>query len=144
MEQSLKEIWSKHTETKKFRNKETSKVFHFCNVVRHSMSHFVKNLYSYLMVAIESAWDEFLQKLKNAKHFDQIINLHRDLVDRILDITMVTQKNVNTSMNNVFNAISSFNALQINYHQEVDDYSQKLIMYENNKKMMDRGLSVMS
>jgi len=34
-------------------------IIHECNLIRHSMTHFLNNLYGYLMISIESVWNNF-------------------------------------------------------------------------------------
>ena len=50
--------------------------FHQYNLVHHEMSHFVRNVFSYILVEVlESAWKEFLDGMRLAGDLDALILL---------------------------------------------------------------------
>ncbi len=52
-----------------------------CNILRNEMSHFVNNLYNYMMVeVIEGTWNNFFGNLDQAIDFNDIIMKHEKFV----------------------------------------------------------------
>ncbi len=48
------------------------------------MSHFIINLDSYIMVAIESSWNKFWSQIEQRNALDDIIKIHQDFQQSIL------------------------------------------------------------
>lgn len=56
-------------------------ILHECQLLRQSMSHFINNLYGYLMISIESAWNNFTEKMTTTCSLDGIIENHEKFVE---------------------------------------------------------------
>ena len=62
------------------------KEFHRCHLLRNEMIHFIDNLFNYLMVeVIEATWDQFKEKLGGLKEMNELIELHENCIDKILE-----------------------------------------------------------
>ena len=77
IEQGLKEAWI--SSAKDYPHETKLAILHECNLIRHQMTHFLNNLYGYLMISIESAWNGFSEKIKEAESFDEILSTHEKL-----------------------------------------------------------------
>jgi hypothetical protein len=82
IEESLKTIWVMQSKDealrlRRSRGREVDRLFQTCYMLRNAMNHFLTNLHSYLMIAMESSWDRFSQALDQAPTFDHVLKLHR-------------------------------------------------------------------
>ena len=69
----------KETETKKKMKEYESKfhtLFNECFYLREVMQHFLNNIFSYVLLTIESVWNRFMEALNTASKFDEILRLH--------------------------------------------------------------------
>ena len=65
---------------------ELRQVMHAFQLLRHEISHFINNLMSYLILeVVEVSWKEFSGKLENASDFDDMIEIHRVFLERVMD-----------------------------------------------------------
>jgi hypothetical protein len=108
-------VWFSHTkETQTLKAKDDRNKFHLCHLLRYAMMHFVTNIYSYIMVTIESAWENFIHNLDKAANFDEVIQMHDKLLLELLDITFLSArtKSINTALFSVFQIIYRFKISQ--------------------------------
>ena len=69
------------------------------------MHHFVRVLDEYAMVeVIQTSWEQLKRKLAQLQTFEQLIQLHSDYLDRIMDRCFVTKKvnRVMTTLDQMF------------------------------------------
>lgn len=61
IEQGLNQLWI--SSVKDYPHGTRLSILHECSLIRNSMTHFLNNLYGYLMISIESAWNNFKNKI---------------------------------------------------------------------------------
>lgn len=67
--------------------------FHRFNLAHHEMAHFVQNAHNYILVEVlESAWTEFLTKLRQVTDLDKLIVIQKQFVSDILDRALLSDK----------------------------------------------------
>lgn len=90
----LKDLWvlqsKQASKIRRVMNNELSKMHHTAYLLRNSMNHFMTNLHNYLMVAIESSWKKFDEEINSIANFDDILSIHKNFQQEILEITFNT------------------------------------------------------
>ena len=83
--------------------------FHRFNLAHQEMSHFVRNVFNYILVEVlESAWREFLDGMKGAEDLDCIILLQKKFISNVMDKALLSEnqkklyKQVLTLLNQIF------------------------------------------
>ena len=149
MEETLKSLWvmqsrEQSLRMRKTQSKELHGIFHYVYLLRTAMSHFLTNLHSYLMVTIEATWNKFWEDIDAARTFDDILKKHREFQEQILDITLSTarDKNLQTSIANIFTVIGSFRVAYCRLMDNFDEYYEKRRLYEDRQAMARRGITV--
>ena len=91
------------------------------------MSHFVNNLYGYLMISIESAWGNFQSKIEQAASFDEILEHQQKLIEEIPGITLNTPKSKHSStcLSTIFTVILKFSNTQQKLALAYSDYHER-------------------
>eukprot|EP00826_Nyctotherus_ovalis_P010389 TRINITY_DN12744_c0_g4_i1.p1 TRINITY_DN12744_c0_g4~~TRINITY_DN12744_c0_g4_i1.p1 ORF type:complete len:186 (+),score=34.29 TRINITY_DN12744_c0_g4_i1:351-908(+) len=78
--------------------KELQGEFQRANGVRHEMVLFVTNLMNYIMIeVIETNWRIFIKEVRKARDLDEIMRIHKKLIDTILEKLLLTQKSATLS-----------------------------------------------
>lgn len=63
------------------------------------MQHFLQVLDEYAMIeVIQAAWENLRSKLPTLNSFDQLVQLHQDYLDEIMDKCFVTKTKTNRVM----------------------------------------------
>jgi gamma-tubulin complex component 3 len=66
--------------------------FHKFCLVQQEMSHFVRNVFNYILVEVlESAWREFLDGMKTATDLDALILLQKKFISSVQDKALLSQ-----------------------------------------------------
>jgi hypothetical protein len=62
------------------------------------------------MVAIESSWNKFWEQIDSTNNFDDLLNMHKQFQQEILEITLITPRyaSIQVSLNNIFTVINNF------------------------------------
>lgn len=141
IQQSLKSTWM--SSMKDYPHATKFVIIHECNLIRHSMTHFLNNLYSYLMISIESVWNNFSEKIKETSSFDEILNNHEKLIKQILQITLNTTKSKTISdyLNKIFKVIMTFTTIEQRLAEKFSDFHEEYRVYENRKNLIRKGLA---
>ena len=111
VDHSLNQVWLSHAkETQRVRGKDEQGKFHLSHLLRYAMMHFVTNVFSYIMVTIESAWENFMKDLDRASNFDEVLQMHDKLLVELLDITFLSSRtrSIHTALFSVFQIIYRF------------------------------------
>jgi len=70
--------------------------FQKANLLRHEMLLFISNLGNYIMVeVVQGNWKIFLDEMRKARNLDEIIKIHKKMVNKILEKALLTSKNEN-------------------------------------------------
>lgn len=91
----LNNVWINQMKASQFLGKVpgVKKEFHRCHLLRNEMIHFIDNLFNYLMVeVIEATWDQFKEKLGGLKEMNELIELHENCIDKILEKALLKEK----------------------------------------------------
>jgi gamma-tubulin complex component 3 len=129
VDHSLNQVWFSHAkETQTLKTKDDRNKFHLCHLLRYAMMHFVTNIYSYIMVTIESAWENFIHNLDKASNFDEVIQMHDKLLLELLDITFLSArtKSINTALFSVFQIIYRFKISQDKLLADYREHTERL------------------
>ena len=106
------------------------------------MSHFINNLYGYLMISIESAWNSFCEKMTTTYSLDGILENHEKFVEELIEITLSNPKakHSSASLSNLFTIISKFGSIQERLTSNFTDYYEKRRVYLTRKSLIEKGL----
>lgn len=147
IQEITKGIWIMHSRNenikmRKVRGEDVSSLFHLCYILRNSMNHFLNSLFSYLMVSIETSWERFCLALETAHSFDEILRIHREFQQEILDTTFSTPKakQILIALNNIFAVITNFRAVSHRLQENFEEYYEKWRLYEDRQGMARKGL----
>jgi len=91
----LNTVWINQMKASQFLGKipTVRREFHRCHLLRNEMIHFIDNLFNYLMVeVIEATWDQFKEKLGGVKELNELIELHENCIDKILEKALLKEK----------------------------------------------------
>ena len=127
---------------RKARGKQVQHLFHSCYILRNSMFHFLNNLLSYMMVSIQSSWGRFDQALEKVLTFDDVLQVHREFQQEILETTLNTPKGkqIAIALNNIFAVITNFRMVSLRLQESFEEYYQKWRLYEDRQAMAQKGL----
>lgn len=96
----LSTVWTQQMRNRKefAALKELRGEFQRANGLRHEMVLFVSNLMNYIMVeVIEANWRIFIKEVRKARDLDEIMRIHKKLIDTILDKLLLTQRSATLS-----------------------------------------------
>jgi len=133
IEYVLSTIWIQQMGNKKAFSalKELHSDFQKGNCLRHEMLLFITNLINYIMVeVIETNWQIFLKEVRKAKHLDEIIAIHKKMIDIMLDKLLLTQKNESLSkqLSALFELILKFKQSQdVLYTSAIEECHRKVL-----------------
>lgn len=122
VDHSLNQVWLAHAkETQSARGKDERRKFHLSHLLRYAMMHFVTNVFSYIMVTIESVWENFKKDLEQAANFDEVLQMHNKLLVELQEITFLSYRtrSIQTALFSVFQIIYRF---KINQDKLLADY----------------------
>jgi len=147
IEHSLSTIWLQHMKGRHLtdRMREYSGHIQKCNLLRNEMIHFIGNLLNYLMYeVIQSSWERFTEGLRDAQNLDQIIKLHEDFVNSMLEKALLTNKSdkIYRQVIKLFDFIYRFKSTQEILLTSIQDEQNRGIFEERDRSLMPESAGI--
>jgi gamma-tubulin complex component 3 len=107
-----------------------------CNFIRHQMLHFLNTFLSYVMLeVVETEWSTFLQVVRDAASFDDIIYSHREFIASVQSKVLLRDKanQLYVELVKLLGTIENFNKTQSVVFNNLEDKFQS----DNASEYMD-------
>jgi len=147
IEHSLSAIWLQHMKgaTMLERMREYSAHVKKCNLLRNEMIHFIGNLLNYLMYeVIQSSWERFTDGLRDAQNLDQVIKLHEEFVNSMLEKALLTTRSdkIYRQVIKLFDFIYRFKSTQEILLSSIQEEQGRAMFEERDKSMLTESAAV--
>jgi len=109
------------------------------------MIHFIGNLLNYLMYeVIQSSWERFTDGLRDAQNLDQVIKLHEEFVNSMLEKALLTTRSdkIYRQVIKLFDFIYRFKSTQEILLSSIQEEQGRAMFEEKDKSMLTESAAV--
>jgi hypothetical protein len=100
------------------------------------MIHFISNVHNYMMVEVlEASWTVFMEKVRIAKDFDQLIFEQRKFCETIMRKSLIAEKDMYDSLMRTVTHVSMFINIKKRLFKSAADEYQRQLTNEESKRL---------